>query len=68
MELDLDSIQISDLALDVHWNLHLLHSLFGEHMNAFVLNQGSIDYESANHWGCTLILVAIEYHPWCTLI
>lgn len=51
MELDLDSIQISDLTLDVDWNLHLLHSLFGEHMNAFVLNQGSIDYESANHWG-----------------
>lgn len=45
MDLDIYSIIISYLLLYTHWNLNLLHTVFGEHLNFQSLSSGNIDFE-----------------------
>ena len=34
MDLDFESLQITNLTLDIHWNLHLINRVFGEALNS----------------------------------
>lgn len=50
MDLDLNSMQISDLVYDVHRVIHAFQQVFGEHLNNEMLAHGKIDMERTNHW------------------
>lgn len=50
MDMDLDSIQISNLLLDTHWNIYLLQNIFSKLLNEFTLSHGSVNYEHGNTW------------------
>lgn len=50
MNLNFDSIQISDLLNDTHWNFQMLQNLFGLILNDFTLNHGSVTYDHDNTW------------------
>lgn len=50
MEMNFSFVCIFDLIVDVHWNLHALHFIFGEHLHASTLSLGKIDHDDPNHW------------------
>lgn len=45
MEVDLDHITIPDLLIDSHWNMDILHYIFGDHLNHFVLLHGTVSFD-----------------------
>lgn len=50
MELDLFSINLTELIVDVHQNLHELHNIFGDHLNTQALALGNNIVEGLNNW------------------
>lgn len=50
MDMDLKSIQLFNLLLDTHWNIHLLRNLFGLILNEFSISHGNITHDLDNTW------------------
>lgn len=50
MDIDYSIFQISELLVNIHWDIDQMHFIFGLHINDNVLGQSSISYNQSNHW------------------
>lgn len=50
MDIDLFSIKLTNLTVDIHWNIHELQHIFGVHLNSQVLIHGNLNFDGQNSW------------------
>lgn len=50
MNLELDSLQLSDFTLNIHWNLNAFNMVFRDQINSLVFRFSIINQSGSQHW------------------